>query len=366
MIKPNKHKKINPNIQIDLINHHVSFKKKETERKINTKQRQIIHIYNYLCRNHIFLCDKIERIKFYKERFDIIEKFDFLTISQVNKQMISFFDEKDVTDKSDKYVLLHFNNNKYMSFSDFLFHLPDFSLFLLHTLNSYSYLLESLTILQNNYICFFNISSQNIVFSQYHVPILQNFKNSLLITNYDEYYIKQIINSKSDFTFCPLEIHLLFFLIQNTDSKTITETEIKDVINHYISSLLDCFSPEEKIEHHNKCINALKKYIDKPYSFIMEDTCKNVSTWDNYGVSVLYLHIFYNISEFVNTPSSSSFLTDLIHLLKQNIDPDPLKRETIIKTSTRLQELYEKYPDWGFVKSFSKVNMMELYEKILK
>ena len=359
-------KKINPNIQIDLINHHVSFKKKkELERKTNTKQRRAIHIYNYLCRNHIFLCDKIERIKFYKERFDIIEKFDFLSISQVNKHMISFLSGND---ESEKYVLLYFNNNKYIPFSDFLFHLPNFSLFLLHTLNSYSYLLESLTILQKNNICFFNISSQNIVFTQYHVPILQNFKNSLLITSYDKHYIKQIINSKSDFTFCPLEIHLLFFLIQNTDS-TITETEIKDIVNHYISSLLlDCFSPEEKIEYHNKCVNAFKKYIHKPSEFIMEDICKNSHTWDNYGVSILYLHIFYNISEFVNTPSSLPypFITDLIHLLKQNIDPDPLKRETTIKTSTRLQELYEKYPDWSFVKSFSKVNMTELYEKILK
>ena len=57
---------------------------------------------------------------------------------------------------------------------------------------------------------------QNIVFNLDcgEKPILQNFQLSLQISHLNMSYITNIINKLEDYTYKPLEVHVLFYLIR--------------------------------------------------------------------------------------------------------------------------------------------------------
>ena len=67
---------------------------------------------------------------------------------------------------------------------------------------------------------------------------------------------------------------------------------------------------------------------------IIADILKYTEKWDIYSLSVLYLHIFGNISRFFSL--KSTFMNKMTIELSKNIHPEPSKRNN-------LQTLYENY-----------------------
>ena len=126
-------------------------------------------------------------------------------------------------------MIFKYKNENYAPFNDFLFNLPNPKLFIFHVIESFSYILKSLIELNNNNICFFNLSPQNIVFNLDcgEKPILKNFQLSLQISSCNNSYITNVINKLEDYTYKPLEIHVLFYLIKN-DFQTISYSLIEE------------------------------------------------------------------------------------------------------------------------------------------
>ena len=175
----------------------------------------------------------------------------------------------------------------------------------------------------------FNLSTENIIFNIEHgeKPIIQNFEKSIYKPYLSEKYITKIINETEDYTYKPLEVHLLFYLIKN-DLNTVSYSLIEDICDNYIksidfTSLFSIFNDKNYAEYFkNECANSLIKYINKPKSYIISDIITNsMNTWDVYSVSLIYLRIILNCS-FTN-----SFIKDLINKLIKNIKPNYLKRK---------------------------------------
>ena len=95
-----------------------------------------------------------------------------------------------------------------------MFNFTDSKRFIFSIIESFSYILQSLEKLNANNICFFNLSPQNIGFSLNN-PILHNFQTSLQISKLSQSYITNIIKKVDNYTHKPLEVHVLFYLIQN-------------------------------------------------------------------------------------------------------------------------------------------------------
>jgi hypothetical protein len=254
---------------------------------------------------------------------------------------------------------------KLIHFNDFLFNLPNPKLLILHTLETFSYLLQSLIKLNNNNICFFNLSSENIFFTDNFKPIIRNFEKSLLINKLDESYISKIIEGIDDFTYKPIEIHVLFYLIINNE-ETLSYTFIETICNEYIKniSVLKLFSQQYIDNYRNECVLFLKKYINKPKSFIIDKLLEYYDTWDNYSLSVLYLHIIGNICRCFSL--KGTFLNKLIIILSKNITPDPSKREQLQQTFAHYDKLYNDFTDWSFVNQLSVEKMGKVYELLEK
>jgi hypothetical protein len=332
--------KENLQIDVDLLEKYI-FQENQRETIRNEKENHV-SLYDFSFINGLLISKRIKKIQYYRERYNLIENAEFVKIQNEN------------TDTREKYVL--YKNTQMIPFVSFLFHLPNIKVFLLYLMDSYSYLLESLKILEREKICFFHLSTQNIVFSDNYNPVLHEFRGSLLLEKLSSDYITEIINNRQNFTNTPLEVRLLFFIIRN-DGVTITKSEIEEVSIHYTRSLsvLEFFSPREKETYYNECVSFLSTYINKPKTDIIHEILQFIKTWDNFSTSLLYLHIVQHISQ-------SEFIKDWCVLLKENIHPNPFKRETLENTHIRFETLYEKHSDWSFVKE-SSIN--ELYERIL-
>ena len=261
------------NIEITNINKHFfskCFKNTEnnTELEYNTEKfikkcKTKLVSYGFYSINEITICEKIKKIPYYSNNFVILTDYDFVNISQFNEKVI----EKLDLSNENKYLVFKYKNENCVDFNIFIFNLMNPKQFIFHIIESFSYILNSLIKLNTNNICFFNLSPQNIVFNVNcgEKPQLKNFQLSLIVNKLNEEYITNIIKKTNDYTHKPLEVHILFYLIQN-DILTISYSLIEEICETFINnlSILSLFSEKYKENYKLTCIESLKKYINRP------------------------------------------------------------------------------------------------------
>jgi len=351
------------NIDVTLINNQIINKKKKYNKNVqhNETESKIV-LYDFFSVNEINISKKIKNTPYNANYFDIIIDYDFIDISKIDENLIENID----LNENKKYIIFHYNNEIRVDFQDFLFNLSNVKHFISSLLDSYTNLLHSLIKLNDENICFFELNTDNIVFSNSNTLILKNFKNSLLIYNLNELYIKNIIKNIDNYTYKPLEIHVLFYLIINNE-ETLSLSFIEKICSNYIKNMdiLLLFSQKYIETYEKTCIETLKKYINKPKSVIIADILEYYKYWDNYSISILYLHIVGNITRFFSL--KGTFLNNFTVLLTKNIHPNPLKRESLEETLENYNKLFdENTGDWSFINDVSNKKLKNLYDFLLK
>jgi hypothetical protein len=324
-----------------------------------------IRVQNFLSINEIKICDVIRTIPYYQNRYNILYIYEPINIGQFNGKILEKLETTHNTNINTKYLIFQYKKSDYTLFHEFLFQIKTPKSLIFFVTETYSFLLNSLIELYNNGICFLDLSYKNIVLSvEYREkPILVRFQNCLKTTSLDEHSISKIIEGVNDYTYKPLELYVLFYLINN-ELNTISYSLIEEVCEFYITSLtvLKIFSLEYQTNFKNLCINSLKKYLNQPKIIIVNDILKHHSTWPNYSLSLLYLHIVGNmlrVFSFKNT-----FINQFVIILSKNIRPDPTERESLMGTLEKYEKLYYAFNDWSFVNNIS-AEKMELLLKIL-
>ena len=363
---------MNKSINISLMNNQIAntrIKNHKYTDDVNNDKTKIVP-YDFFSINDIKISEIIAKIPYYRNYYDIFVDYDFIDIGKIGEKIIENVD-LDTIYKINKYIVFNYNDEKRIGFRDFLFNFPNNTnitninkKFIFNILNTYSNLLTCLLQLNENNICFFELSAENIVFSlNANRPFLNHFKNSLLISDLNASYIQNIIANIDNYTHKPLEIHVLFYLIVNNE-ETMSLSFIEAICNNYVKNMdiLTLFSQTYRNSYEKACIDTLKKYINKPKSAIIADILKYSQYWDNYSLSILYLHIIGNISNFFSL--KGSFMNKFSLLLIKNIHPNPLKRETLKETSENYDKLFEN-TDWGFINEFSNEKMEKLFDLLL-
>jgi hypothetical protein len=349
------------NIDISLLNRYFTNKTNKSERSDKKEKTQSkIVPYNFFSINEINVVNIINKIPYNSNYYDIMINYDFIDIGKIGKNMI----ENVRLNNNKQYIITHYNNQKYIDFEDFLFNNQDKKQFLFNILNSYSRLLNSLITLNDKNVCFFNLNTYNIVFLENSMPILQNFQNGLIISELNESYIKQIIENTEIYTYKPLEIHVLFYLIIN-EQETLSFLFIESICKNYVKNMyiLNFFSQTYRDSYEKECVEALKKYINVPKLEIIGDILKYYKYWDNYSLTIIYLHIFGSISRFFSL--KNTFINKFTLLLTKNIHPNPLKRETLKETNQKYHKLFNEFTDWSFINDISNKKLQNLYDFLL-
>jgi hypothetical protein len=355
---------MNTNIEITNINKHFFLNSENNESEENNKKYKTKLVdYCFFSINEVNISYKIKKILYYSNNYSIIEDYDFININQLNDEII---EKLNLTDEK-KYLIFKYKNEKLIKFTDFLYNIYNPKIFIFNIIESFSYLLKGLIKLNDNKICFFNLSPQNIAFNLDcgEKPIIKNFKLSLQVSKLNESYITNIINNENDYTHKPLEVHILFYLIKNNIS-TISYSFIEEICENFINNLsvLTLFSEKYKESYKKECIDSLKKYINKPKTDIIYNILEQNDKWDVYSLSLLYLHIFGNISRVFSL--KRNFISKIINELLKNISSEPSKRSSLQK----LDEIFEKYLndecDWSFINNYSSNNMSVLFNILQK
>jgi hypothetical protein len=351
---------MNTNIEISNINKHFFLDNENDENDYNHKKykTKIIN-YSFYSINEANISDIIKNWNYYSNNYSVIDDYDYINISQLSEKYI----DKLNLNNNQKYLIFKYKNENYVPFNDFLFNLINPKLFIFNVIESFSYILKSLIKLNKNNICFFNLSPQNIVFNLDcgEKPILHNFQLSLQISHLNMSYITNIINKQEDYTYKPLEVHVLFYLIRN-DFQTISYSLIEDISEKFVKnlSILDFFSEKYKESYKNSCILMLKKYINRPKNEIIEDILENTDKWDVFSLSVLYLHIFHNISRVFSL--KQTFINKIILELSRNIHPDPVMRSNLENLLDSFDKLFNNENDWSYINNLSANMMPTLFD----
>ena len=334
--------------------------------EINSKKKyktKIVEL-SFYSKNEAIICDKIRKIPYYSNNFIIIEDYYFINISQLNGNLNGNLMEKIDLNSSHsvkKHLVFYYKNDNLVTFNDFLFNLIDHQQLIFHSIESFSYILHNLINLNTINVCFFNLSPQNIVynFSNGEKPFLQNFQQSLQIDKLNEKYISNIIKNITDFTYKPLEVHVLFYLIQN-DISIISHSFIEEICTSFVNNLsvLSLFSDKYRDSYQLSCVESLKKYINVSKFDIISDILKYTEKWDIYSLSVLYLHIFGNISRFFSL--KSTFMNKMTIELSKNIHPEPSKRNNLQTLYENYEKIFNEEKNWSYINKL-QCNINDLF-----
>jgi hypothetical protein len=355
---------MNINIEISNINKHLF------SSEINDIQSENVNKYNTRLINYCFysknecnISNIVKKLRYYSNRFLVLEDYDFVDISQLNEH---FVDKCNLTGDV-RYLIFKYKNANMVTFNDFLFNIVSPKLFILNVIESFSHLLTSLIQLNDNNICFFNLSPNNIGFDLDcgEKPVIRNFQTSLIVSKLDASYITNIIQKTKDYAHKPLEVHILFYLIKN-DISTISYSFIQTVCEVFIknASFLTFFSEEVVSSYKESCVNSLMKYINKPTNDIILDIIENSDKWDVYSLSVLYLHIFNSISHVFSL--QPGFITKLLATLFKNTQPDPSKRQSLKQLAEYYDGLFAVEMNWVFVNKLPLNKMQALFDLLGK
>jgi hypothetical protein len=355
---------MNINIEISNINKHLfSSENSDIQAEDANKYNTRLINYCFYSKNECNISNTIKTLRYYSNRFLVLEDYDFVDIGQLNEH---FVDKCNLTGDV-RYLIFKYKNANLIAFNDFLFNITSPKLFILNVIESFSQLLTSLILLNDNNICFFNLSPHNIGFDVDcgEKPIIRNFQTSLIVSKIDPSYITNIIKKTKDYTHKPLEVHILFYLIQN-DISTISYSFIQTVCEVFIknASFLAFLSEEDISLYKEACVNSLMKYVNRPTNDIILDIIGNSDKWDVYSLSVLYLHIFNSLLRIFSL--EHGFITKISSTLFKNTHPDPSKRQSLKQLAEYYDGLFTVDTDWTFVKKLPLNKMPALFDLLGK
>lgn len=321
------------------------------------KEINLIFLYDFYCINNILISMKIKQLPYYITSYHVFNDYNFIKIGKMDEKRLENYKVID----NNRHVMITYNNKEFSPFDDYITNVRTPKEFIKNILDIYSKLSINLLKLNQNGICFFDLSSKNIVFDKNGTILLKDYEYSLIDEKLDDIYINDIFENLNDFTYKPLEVHVLFYLIKNNQN-TLSYNNIDTICKIYMKnlSILSFFSLNYKEMFYKSSIETLKKYINKPKTEIIRDILTYHNTWDNYSLSILYIHIIgYVIKAF---SLKQGFMIKFIVLLCKNINPNPLKRETFESTIEKYNKLFIDYNDWSSIKDISEEKIKLLYK----
>jgi hypothetical protein len=356
------------NIEISNLKRHFLSKNIENVDKKIYRTKIVNHCFYSI--NEANICNKIKKIPYYSNYYSILEDYDFINISNIDERIV---EKVELLDKSNKYLLFKYKNHltyfseDLTSFDDFLFNFKESKILICNVISSFSYLLQSLIYLQEQKLCFFQLSPENIIFGEElrEKPLLYNFQTSLQVSKLNEDYITNIIKKTTNYSFKPIEVHVLFYLIQN-DIITISYSIIEEIVEVFMNnlSILSFFSQSYRDNYKNLAIVFLRQYINKPKKEIIANILEYNDKWDIYSISVLYLHVFASISKVFSL--KGTFISKISIELSKCCHPDPSKRMSLAELLETHDNLLDLQKDWSFVNSLDNKKMKKLWDILKK
>lgn len=295
---------------------------------------QKIKINDFFSRNEITISKKVMSISDYYNYFNILYKYENIEINEIDEKNI-----ENIKIEDNHFILCYYPKyNLELSLFPFIFNCKTPSALIHGIIESYSHLNRTLLYLEKQDVCFYDISPEKMYFVGNYKPLLSNFERSIHIDNLSVTYLSKIINKKDNYRYKCLEIHILFYILQD-ENETITYDIANEITHNYIENLkiLSVYSTKSLTDIHNSVFAFLEKYIYKPKIFIVEEMIQSIHTWDNYSLGFIYLFILSNIIRVFQL--KNTFINHLTGFIIKSIGCIPSKRESLLEITEKTQDL---------------------------
>lgn len=231
---------------------------------------------------------------------------------------------------------------------------------IMRIIDSYKYLLHIMQILNTYQIVHLNIIPNNILFNSDNNPILSNFTNSFHLPTLNEErksnlfksYIpknqQQNQNPSNIFYTQPLEVYVISFLENQENNSSLSLSNIELLCSNFTTlsfSALSIFSETYIKEYKELAVFSLRCYINKPKEYVINDLLNNSSTWNNYSLSMLYLHLL-NFHFAGASIKDNQFITSFSQVLMNNIHAKVSYRCSASQTLELFEEVLYSIDAW--------------------
>lgn len=246
--------------------------------------------------------------------------------------------------------------------------------FLSILVDSYLYLLTSLTLLNDIKIVHMDLKENNIVVDSItEKPIIIDFGmsfdtteiQSCTMTDNKNNTMKECENIKniffvygSDYAPWCIEISMITYIneIQNLD-EIVTQKQLEFIINDYLKTnpVLQYITPIEASEYHKALMTYVTPMIGKNWKDLVTKLTESIDTWDNYAIAIIILQIIHNMDIAELKPIIDILKTVILSVPDKRINANETKikvTQSVIKmTKTKglLDKIHKKSKDKDFI-----------------
>jgi hypothetical protein len=301
------------------------------------REKQMLLERNSKLLNHIKVSEKINTIAYSRYRYDYILSTSPVNIGLVEDMVVDLVDNDSL--RVNEYLLCTIGERGHTMLSDFFYNFKIPKIIVYYLIESFSEILDSMILLNNANICWFDFTPDSIGFGNGYKPILRDFDNSILLGNDFSITLKEILKNVhvDDFIYKPIEVHLLYYLCMNKETN-VTSEAIKNVKTNFAAM--------------NRLEIASVGYIEKYIGYSMDDVIVDMkpNTWDSYIFCSMYIDLLRQIDHKM-FPKNEIVTNFIIELTKCN-QIDPEKRASLNELKECCYQVKRNCKKWGFVDYF--------------
>uniref|UniRef100_A0A6C0HW56 Protein kinase domain-containing protein n=1 Tax=viral metagenome TaxID=1070528 RepID=A0A6C0HW56_9ZZZZ len=308
-----------------------------TTKTTKTKTITTIKPYDFFSINEITISQHhIMKIPNYFLYFNPILTYSYAVKTQMD---VGYFEPNN--DKK-KMILMTTNKSTHSTYST---HSSKSTLF--NMINNYTYLLNTIQILNNHNLVHLNLIPSNIQLNKNNQPLISNFSHSFHFPSLNEERISNLFfqfipkpsTNEPIFYNQPLEVYVISYL---TNQTTLSLTNIEHIAEDF-TTLYPVFIltkiKQTKEQYKEQVILSLRPFINKPKEYIIKELLKKSNTWDNYSLSMIYLLQLQQLEDEEEVPENlKKYITNFSLLLIQNIQIKGEQRNSAGKTLTIMED----------------------------
>lgn len=316
------------------------------DNNINNNFISKIKPYNFFSKNEIYINNILHTLDNKINRYITIKNADKLQISAINKVTL----QKENLQEKNKYIMIKYNEKEDQYIEGILnfLHNKCEKEYVSGVIESYIHIIKLMDQLQKNGIIYFNFTSKNIKFKNIDNPhcMLYDFEKSLLErkligeNNSCINYFYNFSSNNQDYSFKAFEIHVLFYLYKMDENENyLSKYKITNIINVFVKNMKTTIKDQDSKLIEENCHQFMHPFINKNKNDIIVKLISYYKTWDNYSVSILYLHLLENIIQ--GYKIQVQFISKFQDILHQNVSQNPNNRLSIEETIKKFNDLYQ-------------------------
>lgn len=328
--------------------------------KIEEKYSVSVVPVDFFSLNEIEISQRILKLQNYSQYFNPILKNSYVNVGEINDDCFDTLEK--ITEKQDRLMIkrLNIENNPtfYQVFCD-LAREKNPRIYVLNLINSYKSLLESLKRLEGAKLVNLNFHPLTLVYKE-ELPVFTDFSNFFHLPTMNKERISNLFsNYNPKNVFLPPEAHLICFLIDN-NLDSLSFSSIEEIVKETGARLgsLSCFS-KAFIEQYKETTHfSLQSFINKPKTLIIQDTLLESPTWNNYGLSILFIVLLRDIFRPLHGFPKNKFISQFSQLLTQGIHPIPFKRPTPMQNISLFNDILYNTDKQEFLNLFASLSSL--------